>query len=153
MRLFRYSYPNTVNSRIASELGFGRSPWSGLDSEISRLIESAATPFGVSTAGSFPVDLYQDETNTFVRAELPGVNRENIEVEVVGGELTITASRKSAGAGADAAACDGAISRTVSIPEGTPTDKVTAAYQNGVLTVTLPKPEAAKPRKVTVQIS
>jgi len=151
MRLIRYNYPS---SRNLSPLGFGRSVFGGLDSEINRLFESAYADFGgnrVSAGSSFPVDLYQDQNNTFVRAELPGIARENVEVEVVGGELTITASRKGAEGQADAAAY--AISRTVTIPEGTPTDKVTAAYDNGVLTVTLPKPEEAKPRKVAIQVS
>ena len=151
MRLVRYNYPS---SRIASPFGFGRSAFGGLDSEINRLFESAYAGFGGSqtTGGSsFPVDLFQDENSTFVRAELPGVSRENISVEAVGDELTITASRKAAEGDKEAAAT--AISRTVTIPEGTPTDKVTAAYENGVLTVTLPKPEEVKPRKVAIQVS
>lgn len=150
MRLIRYSYPA---SRALSSFGFNRSAFGGLDAEINRLLTSAYTGCGATAAaGSFPVDLYQDEANTFVRAELPGVARENIDVEVVGEELTITATRKTPAAGEQAETTT-ASSRTVTIPEGTPSDKVTAAYENGVLTVTLPKPEAAKPRKVNVQIS
>jgi len=152
MRLVRYNYPS---SRTASPFGFGRSAFGGLDSEINRLFESAYAGFGgTQTTGgsSFPVDLFQDQNSTFVRAELPGVSRENIEVQVVGDELTITASRKAAAEG-DKEAASYAVSRTVTIPEGTPSDKVTAAYENGVLTVTLPKPEEIKPRKVAIQVS
>jgi HSP20 family protein len=150
MRLIRYNYPS---SRNLSPLGYGRSVFGGLDSEIDRLFESACTGFSAESApaSSFAVDLYQDQANTFVRAELPGVSRDQIDVEVVGAELTISASRKAATGDKEPAASS--ISRTVSIPEGTPADKVTAAYENGVLTVTLPKPEAAKPRKVAIQVS
>ncbi len=150
MRLIRYSYPA---SRAVSSFGYNRSAFGGLDAEINRLFSSAYSGCGErATAGSFPVDLYQDEANTFVRAELPGVSRENIDVEVVGEELTITATRKTPATG-EQAETSTATSRTVTIPEGTPSDKVTAAYENGVLTVTLPKPEAVKPRKVNVQVS
>ncbi len=52
-----------------------RSPWSGLENEIDRLFESAL-PTPVSR---FPVDLFEDQANAYVRAELPGVSREDIK--------------------------------------------------------------------------
>ena len=85
MRLVRYTYPSYRN--LTPALGsFARSPWSGLESEIDRLFETALTDFGgFNTANRFPVDLYEDKENTFVRAELPGVNRDDISVEMVDG--------------------------------------------------------------------
>jgi HSP20 family protein len=131
-----------------------RSPWSGLESEIDRLFETALGNFNdPSAATRFPVDLFEDKENTYVRAELPGVSREDINVEMVEDYLTISASRKVA-AGKDDQQTDQsfAFSRSVTIPEEVQSDKVSAAYENGVLTVTLPKREEAKPRKVSVTV-
>jgi HSP20 family protein len=64
----------------------------------------------------FPVDLYEDKDNTYVRAELPSVNRDDINVEMVDGYLTIDASRKSPAA-ADRGEETFSFSRSVSIPE------------------------------------
>jgi HSP20 family protein len=79
------------------------------------------------------------------------VKREDINVELAEGDLTITAARKTP-------AADGkgeelfSLSRSVSVPEAVQADKVAAAYENGVLTVTLPKREEAKPKKITVAV-
>jgi HSP20 family protein len=97
----------------------------------------------------FPVDIYEDKDNTYVRAELPGVNRDDIHVEMVDGYLTRNASRKSKDGEREQSF---SFSRSVSIPESVETDKVAAAYENGILTVTLPKREEAKPRKISVAV-
>lgn len=158
MRLVRYSYPSfrTYAPALAAN---GRSPWSGLESEIDRLFETALNGFGGSTASThFPIDLFEDKDAVHVRAELPGVNRDAINVEVVDDYLTITAQRKTPAAApatnGDAAEAEESFSfsRSVSLPESVQADKVTAAYENGVLTVTLPKREEAKPKKITVAV-
>ena len=150
MRIVRYSYPSY---RTPAALGrFPQSPWSGLETEIDRLFETALSSFTDSTAAShFPVDLYEDKDNTYVRAELPGVNRDEINVEMVEDYLTISATRKTpAGSGENEQSFS--FSRSVNIPDEVQTDKVSAAYENGVLTVTLPKREEAKPRKISVSV-
>jgi HSP20 family protein len=158
MRLVRYTYPS-YRSLATLPAGSARSPWSGLESEIDRLFESALGDFTTVPSTRFPVDLYEDKDNTYVRAELPGVNRDDISVEVVDGYLNLTAARKSpAGSATDSAQAEGqaapsfSLSRSIGIPEDVQADKVSAAYENGVLTVTLPKREEAKPKKVTVAV-
>ena len=150
MRLVRYTYPSfrSVTPAIA---GFQRSPWSGLETEIDRLFETALSDFGSSSASRFPIDLYEDKDNTYVRAELPGVNRDDINVEMTDGYLTITATRKSSG-GDGQPEESSSFSRAVSIADEVASDKVSANYENGVLTVTLPKREQAKPKKITVAV-
>jgi Molecular chaperone (small heat shock protein) len=151
MRIVRYTYPSYRSPALP--LGrFSPSPWSGLENEIDRLFEAALASFSDATASShFPVDLYEDNDNTYVRAELPGVNRDDINVEMVEDYLTISASRKTP-------ATDGqpeqsfSLSRSVNIPDEVQADKVSATYENGVLTVTLPKREEAKPRKISVAV-
>lgn len=146
MRITRY-YPNSRQS--ASGL-VARGPWTGLESEIDQLFQSAVSSFlGAGSGVQFPVDLYEDKSNSYVRAELPGVRREDINVETVDGALTITATRKQKADGREEAV---SFSRSVGLPEEAQADKVTAAYENGVLTVTLPKREEAKPKKVTVEV-
>ena len=150
MRIVRYNYP-TYRS-LAPLGGFSRSPWSGLENEIDRLFESALSGFaGDSSASRFPVDLYEDKDNTYVRAELPGVTRDDINVEIVEGYLTITGARKTPAAEGEGEQSF-SFSRSVSVPEEVQADKVSAAFENGVLTVTLPKREEAKPKKVTVAV-
>ena len=85
MRLIQYTYPSFRTPGF-SVGRFQRSPWPGLDSEINRLFETALGDFNAPPAAThFPVDLYEDKQNTYVRAELPGMNREDINVEVVDG--------------------------------------------------------------------
>jgi HSP20 family protein len=147
MRLVRYTYPN---SRSLPAFPSVPSPWTGLDGEIDRLFESVLGDYSAPSADRFPVDLYEDKENYYVRAELPGVDRNDINVEMIEDYLTIGASRKTQQDGREQSF---SFSRSVSIPESVQSDKVSAEYKDGVLTVTLPKKEEAKPRKIAVSVS
>jgi HSP20 family protein len=150
MRLVHYTSP-AIRAFAPSFNGFRRSPWSGFEAEIDRLFDSALSDFSVLSGSQFPVDLYEDADNVYIRAELPGVVREDIEVEMADGELTLAAGRK-------VPAVDGkpeetlSFRRAVTVVADVDADKVTAGYENGVLTVTLPKREAARPRKINVEV-
>ena len=151
MRLVRYTYP-AFRSVVPSFGGLQRSPWSGFEAEIDRLFETALGDLaGSASSTRFPVDLYEDKDNTYVRAELPGLKREDINVEMTDGTLTIAASRKTPATDGNAEESF-AFSRAVSIADAVDTDKVSASYENGVLTVTLPKREEAKPKKIAVAV-
>jgi HSP20 family protein len=150
MRLIRYTYPS-FHAMTPSFDRSRRSPWSGLEGEIDRLFESAFNDFAGPSTTRFPVDLYEDNDNTYVRAELPGVNRDDINVEMSDGYLTIAAARKTA-TGENGAGESFSFSRAVSIADEVQADKVAATYENGVLTVTLPKREEAKPKKISVAV-
>ncbi|MDD3179035.1 MAG: Hsp20/alpha crystallin family protein [Opitutaceae bacterium] len=148
--IIRYIHPRSASlfPVLASH-----SPWTGLEGEIDRLFESALSDFSVPSLFAdqrFPVDIYEDKDNTYVRAELPGVNRDEINVEMVDEYLNVSATRKSQGEKGEEASF--ALARSIAIPEAVQADKVSAAYENGVLTVTLPKREEAKPRKITVAV-
>jgi HSP20 family protein len=146
MTLVRYSYPS-----VRPFASVARSPWSGLESEIDRLFKSTLGDVANATASRrVPVDLYQDKDNTYVRAELPGVNRDAIGVELVDGYLTITATRQTKIGDREESV---SLARSVSVPDAAvQAEKISATYENGILTVTLPKREEAKPRKVTVAV-
>ncbi len=148
MRMVRYADQNNRSSGS----GFTAvSPWTGLESEIDRLFNSALTSFGSSRIGhQFPVGVYEDANNTYVRAELPGVNRDEINVEMVDGSLNISATRKEKVGDAEESY---SFSRTINLPEGIHTDRVAATYENGILAITLPKREEAKPKKISVAVN
>ena len=155
MRLVRYTDPSFRTVASACN-GFPRSPWAGLESESGRVFAAAVGNVAAPVAGRFPVDLFEDGANTYIRAELPGLAREDISVEMTDGYLTISAARKTP-AGEGAAPDPNplptfSISRAVSIGDDIQTDRVAAAYENGVLTVTLPKPQPVQPKKITVAV-
>ncbi len=148
MRYIRYNYPTRRSSPVAA---FGRGAWNGLESEINRLFNAALTGASAgAAAGRFPVDVYQDTNSVYVRAELPGFKREAISVEVVDGFLTLEATREGE---KEKSQPETKFNRSVSLPEDVQTEGVTAAYVDGVLTVTLPKKEEAKPRKISVAVN
>ncbi len=135
----------------------GRAPLVAFEREFDRIFNTAiADMFTLApeiggAANRFAVDLFEDKDNTYLRAELPGVDRKDINVEVVEDYLTISGSRKVfAPDGKTSESVE--FSRSVAIPDTVQADKVAAAYENGVLTVTLPKCEEAKPRKISVEV-
>jgi len=149
-RIIRYHYPRSVD--LAPALA-ARNLWAGWESDVGQLFGSALADIAAPVAARrFPVDLYEDQANTYVRAELPGFARDAITVEMVDGYLNLTASRQEPGEEKDAKRVTN-LSRSVQIPAEIQADKVTAAFENGVLTVTLPKREQAKPRKIAITIN
>jgi HSP20 family protein len=134
MRLVRYTYPDQPAFAPAALL---RNPWAGLD----HLFSPAYTD------ASFPAEVDEDKDNLVVRADLPGVAREDIAIELTGDLLNVTATRKARN-GDDREAVT--YRRLFRVADGVQADKVKAALENGVLTVTLPKAEALKPRQITI---
>lgn len=153
MRIVRYSYPNFRRPAFSSGPAFSIAPWAGLETELGRLFETTRGDFAGAQNNStrFPVDVFQDKDRTYVRAELPGVSREDINVEVVDGQLTLTATRKTP-ASEGKAEESFSLNRSLDLPEEVQADLISAAYENGILTVTLPKREAAKPRKISISV-
>jgi HSP20 family protein len=139
MRLVSYSYPT-----LRSLVPFGRSPWSGLEAEVDRLLRDGN---GAATR-SVPVELGEDKENVYVRAELPGVNREDISVELAEGALKLGATRKTKFGEREETVT---FARDVDLGDtAVQADKISATYVNGVLTVTVPKREQAQPLKIAV---
>lgn len=151
MRIVQYSYPTTRSLSPLFNLA-SRSPWTGLEDEMNRLFLSALSNTAPSAtgSGSFAVDLYDDKDNTYVRAELPGVKKEDIGVELVDGFLTLQATRKQKTGEREESF---SYSRSIMISEEVKADQVSASYENGILTVKLPKQEESKPKKVSVSVN
>jgi HSP20 family protein len=120
--------------------------------ELDRLFDAGFPTFREPARfGAFPVDVYHDKDSVNVRAELPGFRKEDLQVNVADDILTISGHFKT-GNEKDAAQTETAIERTVALPENLDYQKVAAAYENGVLTVTLPKRAEAKPATVAIEV-
>lgn len=108
-------------------------------------------------AGVFPlINLTEDKENYYVRAELPGVRAEALNISAIGKNLTISGERKIASEGDDVRYHRrereaGNFSRAITLPGDVEVDNVEASLVNGVLTVRVPKAEAAKPKQITVK--
>jgi HSP20 family protein len=107
--------------------------------------------------GVFPaVNLWEDESNFHAEAELPGIRMEDLDISVVGNELLVKGTRKTA-LGDDVHyhrrdRAEGAFAKVLRLPAAIQADKVQARMKDGVLTVTLPKAEAVKPKKIPVTL-
>ncbi|MFC1969875.1 Hsp20/alpha crystallin family protein [Chloroflexota bacterium] len=102
------------------------------------------------------VEMYEKADKFIVRAELPGMKKKEIDVSVVGNTLTISGERKAETEVKDedyyrCELCYGKFSRPVGLPAAVDPAKVDASYENGILEITLPKVEAAKPKRITVK--
>lgn len=99
------------------------------------------------------VDVYENEEELLVLADLPGVKKDGVEVRFEAGELHVSAERPYVPAGAPLAEEYRAapFARAFAMPEGIDAEKIDATLDKGVLTVRLPKVAAKKPRKIEVR--
>jgi HSP20 family protein len=104
------------------------------------------------------VDIFETENEWVLKADLPDVKMENIDIQIENGTLTLKGERKFQGEenGKGYHRVErsyGTFARYFTLPDTVDSEKVRADYANGVLTVTLPKKEVAKPRTIKVQVS
>lgn len=129
--------------------------------EMDRLFDSMASaqPFGLVPAACGqrpypPLNLWEDDANAYVEAEVPGMAMDDLEVLVTDEELTLTGTRGATREDAQALRRErptGSFERTISLPVAIDADRVEARLADGVLSVTLPKVAASKPRRVAVR--
>jgi HSP20 family protein len=116
---------------------------------------------GLMTSGSWvpPVDIYHNGDHEVVlKAELPDMTREDIDITVDNGTLTIRGEKKLSNEVKEEQFHRierryGSFSRSFSLPQTVDTGRVAADYKNGVLTVRLPLREEAKPRQIKVDVA
>jgi HSP20 family protein len=110
-------------------------------------------------AGVFPlINLSEDGDHYYVRAELPGIKAEDLNISVTGDGLSISGERKISEKTKGATYHrrereSGTFSRMISHPGPVETDKVKATSKDGILTIVMPKAEKAKPRQISVKAS
>jgi HSP20 family protein len=105
-----------------------------------------------------PLNLWEDENNLYVEAELPGLELNDLEMYVTGeNQLSIQGERKqpqqTGGAWHRQERHFGSFTRLIELPSPVNAERVSADFKNGVLTVTLPKREEARPRRIEVRTS
>jgi HSP20 family protein len=104
------------------------------------------------------LDLREDSENLVATVELPGLKKEDIEVTVHEGMLSVSGERKHEKQSKDTDVYRserfyGRFHRTISLPRPVKAEAIKASYKDGVLTVMLPKTEAAKPKQIEVSVN
>lgn len=108
-------------------------------------------------AGVFPpINISQDDDNFYVRAEVPGIKADELNISALRNRVSLSGRREIRDEHDRVSyhrreRAAGAFNRTVTLPAEVDTEKVDARYADGVLTLTLPKAEATKPRQILVK--
>ncbi|HXG52697.1 MAG TPA: Hsp20/alpha crystallin family protein [candidate division Zixibacteria bacterium] len=113
-------------------------------------------PFAVEISAP-PVDCYEDKDDVVVKAELPGIDRENIEINLTDRMLTIKGEKKREEKIEEknyyrAERSYGSFVRSVELPREVQAEKAKASFKNGVLEIRIPKTEEAKRREIKVKV-
>ena len=142
-----------------------RSPFSGLDvfpqSSGLSVFEDTLNRFFSESPASRPwspaVDMVENENELLVTADVPGVKLEDVEIKIEDGTLSFGGKREfkkeeKAGGYHRIERSYGSFQRAFALPESVDVEKTQAAYDNGVLKITLPKKEVAKPKTIKVAV-
>ena len=125
-------------------------------SEVNRLFNTLFDE-GVHQRWVPAMDLVESDDHFLLKADLPGLAEDDVNIEIRDNTLTISGERKSEYERKERGwyrveRSTGAFSRSLSLPEGVDADGVTAQFEKGVLEVRIPKPEQRKPRKITIGV-
>lgn len=157
MTLTRYFRGLNPAARLATRDLFGRLHQE-LERDFERLFGApvATTASRLFTNWAPAVDLHEDEQNLVVHVEVPGLKKQDFSISLHDGVLSVSGERKfderrEKSHGYRAERFEGRFSRSISLPKAVDADKVTATYEDGVLTITLPVAETARPRQITVK--
>ena len=135
-----------------------RSPWEELQrmrQQLEQIFDEA--PGQRASAGVFPlINLTEDKDCYYLRAELPGVNAEELDIQATANNVAISGERKIAAEAENARYHRrereaGSFSRMIGLPGDINSDKVDAKLENGILTIVVPKAEAAKPKQIAIK--
>lgn len=104
-----------------------------------------------------PVDIVEKENEFLVHVELPGVDKNDVKINIADSVLTIKGEKKSVTESKEKNYCRserhyGSFQRSFSLPTSVKADKIEASYNNGILEISLPKVEEAKPKEIEVKL-
>lgn len=126
-----------------------------------RLFDEAFTrPWGLTDAGRYgmapSVDMFETDSDVVIRATLPGLKAEDVEINVTGEMITIKGQSKQQSETKEKAYHIreqrwGAFERSLALPTTVLSDKAKAEFEDGILTITLPKAEEVRPKTITVK--
>ena len=152
MNLIRYQAPDSAPWSALDR-------WSNLRDELNSFFDMPFwSSFGrasqLFTGWSPAVDLHESGDNIIAVVELPGMRKQDIDISLHDGTLTISGERKRESANGETAQRSeryvGTFRRSIALPTRVDASKVSATYQDGILKVTLPKAEEAKPKQIQV---
>jgi HSP20 family protein len=151
MTLFRTYRPNYLSQSPFETMG-------RLHDELQRLLDGQS---GASGSEFFSVwapalDVYEDKDSVVVTLEVPGMKKEGFEIALHGGTLSIAGERhlddqRRKVSGYRTERFEGRFQRSIALPKQVQTEKVAASYRDGILTVTLPIAEDARPKQITIK--
>lgn len=130
-----------------------------LQQEVNRVFSTFFDPaVGSASRWTPAVDLVERDGSFVLVADLPGVKPEDVAIEVEGDVLTLSGAREMRreareGGIVRAERASGAFRRQLQLPEGVDAEAISARFEHGVLEVEIPKPERAKPRRVSIEIA
>ena len=119
--------------------------------------DSFTRPVSISGVSAGPaIDLYQDSDNVVVKAALPGLKSDDVEITVTADVLSLRGEYKQENEQKDATyhireQRYGSFERAIRLPVDVQTDKAKADFEDGILTITLPKAEAVKPKMISIK--
>ena len=123
-----------------------------------RLFDEAFTqPFGARTSWSAPaIDMYQTDDEVVVKAAIPGLKADDVQISVTGDTLTLRGEYKDKGEASEKAyhireRRYGIFERSLQLPMTVVADKAKAEFEDGILTISLPKAEEVRPKTITVK--
>jgi HSP20 family protein len=132
--------------------GFGLGRWEWPFSQISFLPARSARAYPL-------LNISEDKDHVYVEGLAPGVNPESLSVTIANGQLTITGEKKGLPEEIRPEAYHrnergaGRFIRTIALPSMVNEEKISADYRNGVIMLTIPKMEAAKPKQIQISIA
>ena len=125
---------------------------------LNRLWRDEGVRNGESTSWRLPLDVAQDADNIVVKATVPGFNPEDIKAGIENKVLTINAESPSEAQGEETEYLlrerrTGSYQRSIQLPDTVDADKAESTYDNGVLTITVPKQEEKKARQIEIKVA
>lgn len=134
---------------------FSWDPFSEIDEMRRAMNRLFGSTDGVPTAAFPALNIYANGDEAIVAAELPGVDKEALEISVTGSTFTLSGSRESAiteeGSALREERFEGKFRRSLELPFNVESAKVQATLRNGILQVRLPRAESDKPRKIEIE--
>ena len=153
MSLIRYQSPEVTEWEPFNRL-------STLRDEVNRLFDFSwpSRDTGLFSGWSPTLDMHDDKDNLVVQIELPGMKKEEIEISLHDGMLTVSGERRlerenKEGETFRSERYFGKFQRSVTLPVAVNAEKVKASYKDGILSIELPKTEEAKPKHIEVSVS
>ncbi|MBN8645960.1 MAG: Hsp20/alpha crystallin family protein [Planctomycetes bacterium] len=151
MTLIKTTRPAHLSSRPA----FGA--FAQLQDELDRLFGAAGAPFGTQFFNVWApaLDVYEDKENLVVKLEVPGMKKEDFNIALHEGVLSVSGEprfedRREKASGYRSERFEGRFHRSIALPKVVDATRVRAAYKDGILSITLPVAEEARPKQIVV---